>query len=98
MAASVYVIGRRLTVDIHRRIGPHKKCRRNAGQLSVLKKNKFSQVKIRVKDDGLFERHRQLSRTFVPSERQITPSQVACCMHVLVVRGFAGTVLLNTID
>jgi hypothetical protein len=49
----------------------------------------------RVKEGALSECRQQLSRTFVPSERRIALNQVACCMHVPAVRGFADTVLFE---
>lgn len=97
MAASVYVTGRHLIDDAHKKRGPERKCRQNAGRLSVREKNKLNRVR-RVKESALSEYRQQLSRTFAPSEKRIALSQVACCMHVLAVRGFADTVLLNMIN
>ena len=45
MAASVFVTGRHLIDDVHKRRRPDRKCRQNAGRLSVQKKNKLNQVK-----------------------------------------------------
>ena len=46
MGANVYVTGRHLIDDAHKKRGPDRKYRQNAGQLSVReKKNKFNDVK-----------------------------------------------------
>jgi hypothetical protein len=44
MAANVFVTGRHLIDDAHKRRGPDRKCRQNAGQLSV-RRNKLNRVK-----------------------------------------------------
>ena len=96
MAASVCVTGRHLIDDGHKRRGPDRKCRENGGRLSVRKK--VSLIELKEGQDALSEYRQQLSRTFAPSERRIALSQVACCRHVLAVRDFADTVLLNIIN
>jgi hypothetical protein len=63
----------------------------------LFEKNKLNQVK-KAKEGAPSEYRQKLSRTFAPSERQIALSQVACCKHVLAVRGFADIVLLDTIN
>ena len=96
MVANVCVTGRHLIDDAHKKKGLDKKCRQNADRLSV-QKNQFNRVK-RVKEGAPSEYRQQLFRTFAPSEKRTALSQVACCRHVLVVRGFADTVLLNKIN
>lgn len=100
MVANVYVTGKHLIDDAHGRRGSHRKRRWNAGQLSVRKINKkISLVGLKRNKEGALSEHRlQLSHTSVLSEMRITPSQAACCMHVLAVEGFADTVLLNVIN